>query len=49
MRVVCGFSQARKHQAVITELSVVLVSPGPALTPGLVLDNMIITVDYKSL
>ena len=38
MGVGCGFSQFRIHPAVITEHSVVLISPCPALTPGLVLD-----------
>ena len=33
-------SQVRKHETVVSEPSVVLIliSPGPALTPGLVLD-----------
>ena len=34
----CKVSEVRIHPAVVTEHSVVLVSPGPALTPGLVLD-----------
>ena len=44
MRVGCFFSEVRKHQAVITEQSVLLISPGPALTPGLVMD---VTVAYE--
>jgi len=34
----CEASQAGKHPAVVAEHRVVLVSPGPALTPGLILD-----------
>ena len=32
------FSKGRVEEAVVVEIRVVLVSPGPALTPGLVLD-----------
>ena len=38
MRVDRGLSQVRIHPAVSIEHSVVLISPGPALTPDLVLD-----------
>ena len=37
MRKGCEVAQVRKHPAVISEHGVVLVSPGPALTAGLVL------------
>ena len=37
MRKGCEVSQVRKHPAIISEHGVVLVSPGPALTAGLVL------------
>ena len=52
-------SQVRKHETVVSEPSVVLIliSPGPALTPGLVLDisrlllrwiiNVVLLVNYN--
>ena len=38
----CKVSEVRIDPAVVTEHSVVLISPGPALTPGLVLDISIL-------
>ena len=37
VRVVCEVAQVRIHPAVVSEHGVVLVSPGPSLTAGLVL------------
>ena len=38
VRVGDSFSKGRVEEAFVVESRVVLVSPGPALTPGLVLD-----------
>ena len=49
--IVLNISEAGEDQAIVGEVSVVLVSPGPALTACLVLDistsHNYITEDYK--